>query len=82
MITSTVTSKGQTTIPKEIRQYLNLQSGDVLNFIIDSAGRVTLIAATIEASELKGILSAPKKRVSLAQMKKTIRMRSVKKCLG
>jgi antitoxin PrlF len=82
MMNSTVTTKGQITIPKEIRQYLNLHSGDVLHFIIDAIGRVTLLSATLEASELKGILPPPKKPVSLALMKKTIRQRSVKRCLG
>ncbi|MFH5831503.1 AbrB/MazE/SpoVT family DNA-binding domain-containing protein [Halalkalibaculum sp. DA3122] len=33
---ATVTSKGQITIPKRIREKLNLKAGDNVNFIVDS----------------------------------------------
>ncbi|MBE9171417.1 type II toxin-antitoxin system PrlF family antitoxin [Pleurocapsales cyanobacterium LEGE 06147] len=33
MTSSTITSKGQTTIPLQIRKLLNLQSGDRINFV-------------------------------------------------
>ncbi len=35
MAIATLTSKGQTTIPQEIRNYLGLHSGDKLEFLID-----------------------------------------------
>ena len=35
MTTATLTSKGQTTIPLEIRSYLGLHTGDKLIFIIE-----------------------------------------------
>ncbi len=43
MSVSTITSKGQTTIPKNIRKYLKLHSGDKIDFIIGKEGKVYLI---------------------------------------
>ena len=40
MATSTVTSKGQITIPKAIRERLGLREGSVLEFVVDEAGNV------------------------------------------
>jgi len=71
--TSTITSKGQTTIPKEIRSHLHLQPGDRLEFIIDSDGRVVIMPATMDASELAGILPTSRRTVTLEEMKRTIR---------
>ena len=41
MVTSTLTSKHQTTIPMEIREFLSLRAGDRLGFEIEN-GRVVL----------------------------------------
>jgi AbrB family looped-hinge helix DNA binding protein len=41
MPTSTITSKGQTTVPKEVRELLNLDAGDKLTWEI-SGGRVAI----------------------------------------
>lgn len=51
MSTSTLTSKGQITIPKDVRKRLNLQPGDRLEFVIDEDGRVLVLPASIDASE-------------------------------
>lgn len=34
MSTATLTSKGQTTVPKEIREHLRLHAGDRIEFVI------------------------------------------------
>lgn len=39
---TTLTSKGQVTIPREIRQRLGLKQGDQLVFRFDEAGRLTV----------------------------------------
>jgi antitoxin PrlF len=49
---STITSKGQTTIPGEIRQHLKLKAGDRLEFIVERDGKVVLVPATVDVSEL------------------------------
>ena len=68
MSTSMLTSKGQTTIPKDVRKRLNLHSGDRLEFVIDEDGRVLVLPASVDASELAGILKRPAKPVSVAAM--------------
>ena len=55
MALSTITSKGQTTIPGEIRRHLKLRPGDRVEFIVEPDGRVILVPATMDASEPKRI---------------------------
>ena len=75
MSTSTLTSKGQTTIPKDIRKRLNLHPGDRLEFVIDEDGRVLVLPASIDASELGGMLTPPNQRVTVEDMNRAIRKR-------
>lgn len=51
-----LSSKGQVTIPKEIRDYLQLNSGDHLQFIIDRKGKVILTAQTDDVRDLYGAI--------------------------
>jgi antitoxin PrlF len=43
-IISTITSKGQVTIPAEIREKLRLSAGDKLTFVIEDEGKIELRA--------------------------------------
>jgi AbrB family looped-hinge helix DNA binding protein len=57
--TATLTSKGQTTIPREVREFLNLKSGDKLEFKLNTSDRtVTLRAVNIHIGGLKGLLKS------------------------
>ena len=57
MSIATLTSKGQTTVPREIREFLKLKSGDKIDFRINHDGKtVTLCPANIPLSELRGLL--------------------------
>ncbi|MGQ0570533.1 MAG: AbrB/MazE/SpoVT family DNA-binding domain-containing protein [Armatimonadota bacterium] len=56
MPTSTITSKGQVTIPKHVREALRVGPGDKLDFLVQDDGRVLLQPATIDVASLKGIL--------------------------
>jgi antitoxin PrlF len=58
MIHSTVTSKGQTTIPREVRDALNIRSGDRLEYEVQG-GHAT-IRVHPGASSLRGALSSDK----------------------
>jgi antitoxin PrlF len=39
---STLTAKGQTTVPKAVRQALGIRAGDRIAFRVDGAGKVSL----------------------------------------
>lgn len=59
---STVTVKGQFTIPKAIRDHLRLKPGDRVKFFIRPGGSVGLLPK-VSASELRGVIkSLPRKR--------------------
>ncbi len=69
MPTATVTSKGQVTIPKEVRERLKLRKGDRLNFVVTSGGEVLLKPAKIDVRDLYGLLHRPgRKPVSIEEM--------------
>ena len=42
---STITTKGQTTLPKDVRQALDLKPGDKLRYLILDDGEVRIIRA-------------------------------------
>jgi AbrB family looped-hinge helix DNA binding protein len=74
-----MTSKGQTVIPKKIREYMRLQAGDRVDFVIDEKGRVVLKPLDSDVQELKGLLRKPgRKPASLRKMKSDIRQRAEK----
>lgn len=73
MSTATITSKGQITIPKEIRALFDLQSGDKISFISTENGNVRFIPIKKNITSLKGIVPKPKKPVSIKDMHKTIK---------
>jgi antitoxin PrlF len=52
---STITTKGQTTLPKDVRQALNLKPGDKVRYLILDGGDVRIIRAR-PASGLAGVL--------------------------
>jgi len=56
MTVATLTSKGQITIPKQVREHLKLNPGDKLDFVIESGGRVVIRPAKLDVRELKGLL--------------------------
>ncbi len=76
MTVATITTKGQTTIPKEIREHLKLHAGDRIDFLIDDSGEVIVRPATSDVTELEGILHRPgMKAVSIEEMSWAIKSR-------
>ncbi len=71
MISSTITAKGQTTIPAEIRRKLDLKPGDRILYL-EEEGRVRIIAADRRAKDLKGLLPRPERAVTLDEMEHAI----------
>jgi antitoxin PrlF len=76
MPASTITSKGQTTIPREIRRHLKLKAGDRVEFVVEADGRVVLVPAIVDVHELKGLLAPAPRRVPLEEMEAAIRKRA------
>lgn len=75
MPAATITSKGQITIPKDIRVLLDLRTGDKINFIVNDEGAVNLVPVTQKITTLKGIVSKPNKPVSVDDMNATVKTR-------
>lgn len=65
---STMTSKGQVTIPKPARDALHLSPGDRVEFVLDDDGRLFLLSATRPVRSLKGMLPKPATPVTLDDM--------------
>ena len=72
MSTATLTSKGQITIPADVRRSLNVDAGDRVEFVQVEPGRFEVIASTRSVSELKGMFGKPKKAVSIEDMNAAI----------
>ena len=79
MSTATITSKGQTTIPKDVRDRLHLKPGDRVEFVVRDDGTALMVPATVAVRSLRGMLSPPAKPVTLAQMERAIRRRAARR---
>ena len=66
---ATLTSKGQTTIPKEIRDSLGIKPGDRMTFTLMLDGTVVMRVKRKSVVDLAGVLHKKgRKPVSIAQM--------------
>jgi antitoxin PrlF len=74
MATATITTKGQVTIPAEVRQRLGVASGDRIEFI-EIEGGYAIKPAIDDVRSLKGLLRKPPKPVTLDDMNAAIRAR-------
>lgn len=68
MPTATVTSKGQITIPVEVRKALGVKPGSRVNFVRTEAGVYELVAETRSISSLRGIVPRPARPVTVEEM--------------
>ncbi|HWM91486.1 MAG TPA: AbrB/MazE/SpoVT family DNA-binding domain-containing protein [Thermoanaerobaculia bacterium] len=62
MPTATLTTKGQITLPREVREHLHVGEGDRVEFEIGSDGKVQVRPVTGSADELFGVLRRPDAR--------------------
>ena len=66
-------------MPKKIREYMRLNPGDNIDFVIKEDGEVYVRTVTLDVRELKGQLKKPgRKPVSLEEMEKAVRKRAGK----
>ena len=75
MTTATITSKGQITIPAAVRQALNVDTGDRVEFIQLEPGQYLFVAANQSVTELKGMFGKAKRVVSIDEMQQAIASR-------
>lgn len=59
MVTATLTSKGQLTIPKAVRDSLHLRAGDRVAFVVCGDSEATLKPVTKSVDEVFGRLHRP-----------------------
>ena len=69
---TTITSKGQVTVPKPIRDKLHLEPGDKIDFMLEEDGGVRVVPVTASVTQLKGMVPKPELPVSLAEMDEAI----------
>jgi AbrB family looped-hinge helix DNA binding protein len=65
---TTVTSKGQVTLPVELRRRLGIRAGTRLEFIIKDDERLEVVRVGGSARDLKGMLPRPSRALSLDEM--------------
>lgn len=81
MIISTISSKGQVTIPKKIRELLKVETSDKVIFIPLEDGKVMITSKRHPATALFGMLKhrRPARPVSLKKMESAIQKRRAKR---
>jgi antitoxin PrlF len=62
MSTATMTSKGQITVPKDVREDLKLQPGSKVMFVKIAPNHYRLVARTGKVEDLFGVLYRPCQR--------------------
>ena len=55
---ATITSKGQITLPKAIRERLGLSTGDQVDFRVEDDGSITVVSVKRSALRLHGVVGA------------------------
>lgn len=75
MATATLTSKGQITIPVQVRTALGLETGDRVEFVEMEDGKFSIIAASKTVQDLKGLIRKPAETVSIDDMNRAIAAR-------
>jgi len=77
-----MTSKGQITVPRDVRLKLNLKPGDRVLFIVEDDGTVRMRALNKDISSLIGILPRPKRAATLEAIEEAIQRAAVASALG
>jgi AbrB family looped-hinge helix DNA binding protein len=72
MATATLTTKGQITIPVEVRNALKVEAGDRVEFVQIAPDRYEFVAAMREVSALKGMFGPAKHQVTVEDMNAAI----------
>lgn len=72
MRSAAVTSKGQVTIPLEVRTRLGIRPGSRLSFVPTGTGGYEIHSAAGSVADLEGAVARPAKPVSIDEMNEAI----------
>ena len=73
---ATLTSKGQITVPKSIRDHLHISTGDKVDFRVNHNGTVELVPIGHSVDDVFGCLSSKvKTNLTIEEMNSTIASR-------
>jgi len=76
MVIATITSKGQITIPKSVRNSLNLHTGDLVAFSVHGPSEVVMTPVTKSVDEVFGLLHKPDRKIrTVEEMNAAIKAR-------
>jgi len=76
MPSSKLSTRGQVVIPKEVRDFLDLRTGDRVDFVLRDDGQVVLRPAVVDVRELKGLLRCEgRSAITVEQMNEAVRKR-------
>ena len=79
---ATITSKGQVTLPKPIRDRLDLKAGDRIAFSMEDDGRLVVTPVKRSVMELAGMLPRPAVPLSQEEIDELIVQGAVRRALG
>ncbi len=80
MALATITTKGQVTIPKQVRESLKLQAGDKIEIVVTKEREAIIRPISKKVDDIFGKLHMPeKKSVSVDAMKNAIKKRMQEK---
>lgn len=68
MTSATLTSKGQLTLPRDVRLAMGVGPGDRVDFVRMEDGNFAVLPATASVKVLKGLIAKPESPVSLDDM--------------
>ncbi len=72
MTTAVLSSKGQITIPRVVRQKLGIATGDRVEFVELADGQFALVPAVEDVRVLRGIVPKPRRPLSIAQIRRIV----------
>lgn len=78
MTSSTITSKGQTTIPKSVRDRMHLKTGDRVEFVVQDDGTALLVPTTLTLDQLKASVPRPTRSLSLDEIDTAVHAHAVR----
>ena len=76
---ATVTSKGQVTIPIEVRKRLGIHEGSSVDFVPRADGSFEFVATTGSIKDIRGMFTRPGPAASLAEMDEAIETAAVER---